>query len=142
MSHKLNWGLSLAAGLLGEFLSLVFLILITAALLQAQGDPVGQRAHAIGYPTCSFCPSPQYTDEALKMNFRGTVLLRVNVRPDGRATHIEVVKDPGFGLAAKAIEAVKTWLFKPATGPDGTPVGTATPIEVTFQPPNKQAAPR
>ncbi len=70
------------------------------------------------------------------------MLLRANVQPNGYANHIEVVKDPGFGLAAKAVEAVQTWLFKPAIGPDGIAVGTVTQIEVRFQPPSKQVAPK
>ena len=36
-------------------------------------------------------------------------------------------------LFAKAIEAVRTWRFKPAVGPSGTPVATITPIEVNFR---------
>ena len=53
--------------------------------------------------------------------------------PDGRATNIQVVKGPGLGLEDKAIEAVRNWRFKPALGPDGKPVATLTPIEVTFR---------
>jgi protein TonB len=44
-----------------------------------------------------------------------------------------VVKGPGLGLEDKAIEAVKNWRFKPALGPNGKPVATLTPIEVTFR---------
>jgi TonB family protein len=43
------------------------------------------------------------------------------------------MKGPGNGLEEKAIEAVRSWRFRPAVGPDGHPVATMVPIEVTFR---------
>jgi len=43
------------------------------------------------------------------------------------------VKGVGFGLDEKAVEAVRTWRFKPALGPNGTAVATITPITVMFR---------
>jgi TonB family protein len=60
-------------------------------------------------------------------------VLQAVITPDGRATEIEVVKGPGLGLEEKAVEAVKTWRFKPAIGPNGKPVAVIVPIEVTFR---------
>ena len=60
-------------------------------------------------------------------------MLQVVIQPDGHATNITVVKGPGLGLEEKAIEAVKTWRFKAALGPGGTPVATLVPIEVSFR---------
>ena len=87
----------------------------------------------VGYPSCVYCPEPQYSDAARNSNFQGIVVLQVIIQPDGHATNIQVVKDPGLGLTQKAIEAVRTWRFKPAIGPNGTPVATITPIEVNFR---------
>jgi len=87
----------------------------------------------VGYPSCLYCPEPQYSEDARKAKYQGTVVLRVIIQPDGHATDIEIVKGPGLGLEQKAIEAVRTWRFKPALGPTGTPVATITPIEVTFR---------
>jgi TonB family protein len=87
----------------------------------------------VGYPTCLYCPEPQYSEDARKAKYQGTVVLQVIIQPDGHATNIEVVKGPGLGLEEKAIEAVRTWRFKPALGPNGKPVPTLTPIEVTFR---------
>jgi protein TonB len=89
--------------------------------------------NGVGSPTCLYCPSPQYSDEARKAKYQGTVTLLVTVMPDGRAVNISVVKGPGLGLEEKAIEAVRTWKFKPALGPNGKIVPTIVPIEVTFR---------
>ena len=87
----------------------------------------------VGYPSCMYCPEPQYSEDARKAKFQGIVVLQVIIQPDGHATNIQVVKGAGLGLDEKAIEAVRTWRFKPAIGPNGTPVATITPIEVNFR---------
>ncbi len=87
----------------------------------------------VGYPSCLYCPEPQYSEDARKAKFQGIVVLQVIIQPDGHATNIQVVKGAGLGLDEKAIEAVRTWRFKPAIGPSGTPVATVTPIEVNFR---------
>jgi periplasmic protein TonB len=89
--------------------------------------------NGVGVPICLYCPIPQYSDEARKAKYQGTVVLQVTITVDGRAVNISVVKGPGLGLEEKAIEAVKGWKFKPAVGPNGRPVPTVVPIEVTFR---------
>ena len=54
------------------------------------------------------------------------------ITQDGRATDIHVAKGLGRGLDEKAIEAVRTWRFRPALGPDGKPAAVRQTIEVTF----------
>ena len=87
----------------------------------------------VGFPTCVYCPSPQYSEDARKAKYQGTVVLQVIITADGRATNIEVVKGPGLGLEDKAVEAARTWRFKAAVGPSGRPVATITLIEVNFR---------
>lgn len=87
----------------------------------------------VGYPTCVYCPDPKYSEEARKAKYQGTVVLQAVITPDGRAIDIQIVKSPGLGLEDKAVEAVKTWRFKPALGPNGKPVAVVVPIEVTFR---------
>jgi TonB family protein len=89
--------------------------------------------NGVGVPVCVYCPDPQYSEEARKAKYQGTVVLQVIVTADGRATNISVVKGPGLGLEEKAIEAVRGWRFKPAVGPNGKPVPVIVPIEVTFR---------
>ena len=87
----------------------------------------------VGYPSCIYCPEPQYSEDARKAKYQGTVVLQVVITPDGRATNIEVVKGPGLGLEEKALESVRTWRFKAAVGPNGRPVATVTLLEITFR---------
>lgn len=87
----------------------------------------------ISYPTCAYCPKPEYSDEARLKRYQGSVMLNVVVLPNGKAGRIEVVETPGMGLDEKAIEAVRTWSFKPAIGPSGKPVAVIVPVEVAFQ---------
>jgi TonB family protein len=87
----------------------------------------------VGYPSCLYCPEPQYSEQARKANFSGRVLLQVIIQPDGHATDIQIVKGVGLGLDERAIEAVRTWRFKPAVGPEGKAVPVRTDIEVNFR---------
>lgn len=89
--------------------------------------------NGVGVPVCIYCPLPQYSDEARKAKYQGTVTLLVTVTVDGRPINLSVVKGPGLGLEEKAMEAVKTWRLKPATGPNGKPVPVIVPIEVSFR---------
>jgi protein TonB len=86
-----------------------------------------------GQPDCLFCPSPQFSDEAVKAKYQGTVVLMVVILPDGRATDIHVSRGLGLGLDEKAIEAVRSWRFRPAAGPDGKAAAVRMPVEVTFR---------
>jgi TonB family protein len=96
-------------------------------------SPVGPPGHGVRAPTCAFCPRPEYSDQARQSRFQGLVELNVVVQADGRPGKIELVSGPGLGLDEKAIEAVRTWRFSPAIGPNGKPVAVLIPIEVQFQ---------
>jgi protein TonB len=86
-----------------------------------------------GEPVCLFCPNPQFSDEAVKLKYQGTVLLRFVVTKDGRAEDIQVVRSLGLGLDQKAIAAVRTWRFKPAVGPGGKPAAVILVAEISFR---------
>jgi TonB family protein len=94
---------------------------------------VGPPGSGVRYPSCAFCPRPEYSDQARQSRFQGLVMLKVVVLADGRAGHIELVSGPGLGLDEKAIEAVRNWRFNPAIGPNGKAVAVTIPIEVQFQ---------
>ena len=87
----------------------------------------------VSVPACVYCPSPSFTEEARAAKFSGSVVLQVVVTADGRAENISVVRKAGYGLEQNAVETVKKWQFRPAKGPDGNPVATVVPIEVTFR---------
>jgi len=85
-----------------------------------------------GSADCLYCPSPEFTDDAVKAKYQGIVLLTAIITADGRATDIQLEKGLGLGLDQKAIEAVRKWRFKPAIGPDGRPATVRQTIEVDF----------
>ncbi len=58
---------------------------------------------------------PTYTQAALRAGIEGTVILEATIDREGRATDIQVVKSLPLGLTERAIEAVRTWRFEPAT---------------------------
>lgn len=126
----------------------------TAPVLSAQGSGASDERSASGgaanmnpalagvaragvngvtVPRCVYCPSPSFTDEARLAKINGSVVLQVVVSANGRAENISVMRKLGYGLDQNAIETVKSWQFKPATGPDGNPISTIVPIEVTFR---------
>jgi periplasmic protein TonB len=77
-------------------------------------------------------PEPQYSEEARKAKWGGTVLLSLIVDETGHTTEIHVIKPLGLGLDEKAIEAVSKWTFIPGKK-DGKPVKVYAQIEVTFR---------
>lgn len=77
-------------------------------------------------------PEPEYSEEARKAKYQGSVTLQIVVNEKGEPTDIRVVKKLGLGLDEKAIEAVAKWRFKPGMK-DGKPVAVIATIEVSFR---------
>jgi TonB family protein len=75
---------------------------------------------------------PEYSEEARKLKFQGTVLLAIDVDVNGSAVNIRVVRPAGLGLDERAIEAVRKWRFRPALSGDRPVVAPAT-VEVNFR---------
>jgi protein TonB len=101
-----------------------------------EGGGVGGGVFRVGggvsAPVLLYKKEPEYSEEARKAKYQGTVLLYIEVDPSGRATNIRVARSLGLGLDEKAIEAVKQWKFKPGYK-DGHPVTVAATIEVNFR---------
>lgn len=89
--------------------------------------------NGVGVPECVYCPLPTFSPEAVKAKYQGPVTLRIIVLPDGRVTNATVIQGPGLGLDERALEAVRTWRFRPALGPNGKAVATWALVEVTFR---------
>jgi TonB family protein len=83
-------------------------------------------------PVLLYKREPEYTEEARKAKYSGSVLLYVEIDPSGKATNIRVQHSLGLGLDEKAIEAVRQWKFKPGYR-DGSPVPVTANIEVNFR---------
>lgn len=76
-------------------------------------------------------PSPDYSEEARKAKYQGTVVLWLIVDSNGKPRDVKVARSLGMGLDQKAIEAVRLWKFQPAMR-DGTPVAVQINVEVNF----------
>lgn|SRR5215813_10676297 len=100
------------------------------------GGGIGGGIYKVGggvsAPRAIFAPDPEYSEEARKAKYQGTVVLFMVVGPDGLAREIRVMRSVGMGLDEKAIEAVRTWRFEPARR-DGQAVAVQINVEVSFR---------
>jgi periplasmic protein TonB len=101
-----------------------------------EGGGIGGGVFRVGggvtSPVPLYKPEPEYSEEARKAKFQGTVVLYVEVDPTGKVVNPRVVRSLGLGLDEKAIEAVLKWKFKPGYK-DGKPVTVAATVEVNFR---------
>jgi protein TonB len=96
------------------------------------GGGVFRVGGGVSAPALIYKVEPEYSEEARKAKYQGTVLLYIEVDYAGRAQNIRVARSMGLGLDEKAIEAVKKWKFRPGMK-DGKPVIVAATIEVNFR---------
>jgi TonB family protein len=101
-----------------------------------EGGGVGGGVFRVGggvsQPAVIFKVDPEYSEEARKAKYSGTVTLAVVVDAEGKARDIHVIKSLGMGLDEKAIEAVEKWKFKPGMK-GGQAVNVRATIEVNFR---------
>lgn len=100
------------------------------------GGGIGGGVYRVGggvsAPRATYAPDPEYSEEARKAKYQGTVVLWVIVGADGRPHDIRIQRSVGMGLDEKAVEAVRSWRFEPARK-DGQPVAVQVNIEVNFR---------
>ncbi len=100
------------------------------------GGGFGGGAFRIGggvsAPVPIYKVEPEYSEEARKAKYQGTVVLAIVVDETGKVTNIRVVRPLGMGLDEKAIEAVSKWRFRPGYK-DGKPVPVMANVEVNFR---------
>ncbi|MBI1786748.1 MAG: energy transducer TonB [Acidobacteria bacterium] len=101
-----------------------------------EGGGVGGGVFRVGggvsSPVVLYKIDPEYSEEARKAKYSGTVVLYAEVDASGKTRNLRVVRGIGLGLDEKAIEAVNKWKFKPGLK-DGRPVTVACQIEVNFR---------
>jgi len=86
-----------------------------------------------GIPECLHCPQPEFSKEFGHHKFTATVEVLAEVDETGRAANVFVQRGYFYALNNQAVNGVKNWRFKPATGPDGKPAAVLQLIEVTFR---------
>ena len=100
------------------------------------GGGFGGGAYRVGggvsAPRILYKVEPEYSEEARKAKWQGTVVLSVVVDDQGRPQAVRVIRPVGLGLDQKALEAVAKWRFRPGTK-DGKAVPVMATIEVSFR---------
>jgi|HubBroStandDraft_3_1064219.scaffolds.fasta_scaffold35369_2 TonB family protein len=74
---------------------------------------------------------PVYTPEARKAKVRGIVILESIIDREGCVQDLHVLKGLDHGLDRAAVDAVRRWVFEPATK-EGTPVAVYYTVTVSF----------
>jgi len=74
---------------------------------------------------------PDFTDEARRANYEGTVSIQIIVDTKGIPQDIRVIRHLSMGLDQKAMDAVRQYQFKPAIY-QGHPVPVQVVIDVAF----------
>jgi TonB family protein len=96
------------------------------------GGGVFRVGGGVSAPRALNTPDPEYSEEARKAKYQGTVVLWLIVDQNGRPQQVKVARSLGMGLDQKAIEAVRKWTFEPAMK-DGKPVAVQINVEVNFR---------
>lgn len=80
-------------------------------------------------------PPPDYPRSALRAGLSGQVVLRIEVRANGRPGEVSVVESSRHrALDRAAVSAVRRWRFEPATR-DGAPVASTVQQVISFDAP-------
>lgn len=96
------------------------------------GGGVFRIGGGVSPPRALSTPDPEYSEEARKAKYQGTVVLWLIVDANGRPRDLRVARSLGMGLDQKAMEAVRNWKFEPAMK-DGKPVAVQMNVEVSFR---------
>ena len=97
----------------------------------ARHTSVNHIGAGVSAPHLIYGPEPEFSEEARKAKYQGTVVLQVVVGSDGRTHGIRVAQSLGMGLDEKAIEAIRQWKFEHGHK-NGVPVAVLVDIEVNF----------
>ena len=77
---------------------------------------------------------PVYPREAERRRLQGTVVLRVQIGADGRATQVDVIESSGHKLLDDAAQArLMIWAYRPGKRHDGTAAPDIIEIGINFQ---------
>jgi len=86
----------------------------------------------ISAPVLTHEEVPEFSEEARKAKFSGTVTIYIVVDQHGIPQNVRLMHGVGMGLDEKALEAVKLYRFRPAMEA-GKPVAVDMNVVVTFQ---------
>jgi TonB family protein len=93
---------------------------------------VRKVGNGVEAPRTTHSADPEYSDAARRMKYQSRVRLAGTVDPQGKFTDLCVLVPAGAGLDQKAMSAVRTWRFEPASL-GGEPVAVRINVEVDFR---------
>jgi TonB family protein len=96
-----------------------------------EAPTAGKNGYSL--PTCFDCPNAGYSGAALKEKVQGTVEMKIRVGTDGLVKDVTIVHGLPCGMNKQALNSIRTWKMRPATGPDGQPAEVTTTAEMSFR---------
>uniref|UniRef100_E6QMF1 TonB-like protein n=1 Tax=mine drainage metagenome TaxID=410659 RepID=E6QMF1_9ZZZZ len=98
------------------------------------GGGVYRVGNGVSAPKVTYSVEAEFSDEARRAKYEGTVLIGLIVDAQGNPQNVHVVRSLGMGLDEKAMEAVRQYKFKPAFNKQlGKPVPVMMDVEVNFR---------
>jgi TonB family protein len=104
-------------------------LMVTPEKQKATNTDIGSTTRP---PAVIYKKDPEYSEQARKAKYSGTVALLVEVGSSGQVTGVSVIHSAGMGLDEKAVEAITQWRFRPGTN-DGNPVATELQVNLNFR---------
>jgi periplasmic protein TonB len=77
-------------------------------------------------------PEPRYPDLARRVRVAGPVVLQAVIDRSGQVIGVTVLRDPGLGLGQAAVDAVRTWRYRPTTR-NGRPIAVLLTVTIMFR---------
>ena len=93
--------------------------------------PFKKAGAAVTQPRALEYPDPEYSEEARRANYQGSLRLGLTVDTEGVPADVCVEQGLGMGLDEKAISSVSRWKFEPGKE-NGVPVPVRINVEVRF----------
>ena len=99
-----------------------------------KGESGGASSARVAEPQCLWCPPEVPFQRATRGNCHGTIIFKVLVSTEGRATDIQNVQGPEgcADLTGALAERVRRWWFQPAQNADGKPEPKMTTLRLAF----------
>ena len=105
---------------------------LEAIATTATGEQIFRVAPGITPPKVLKAIDPSYDDFARSLRVQGKTVLAVVINAEGDVGDVQVARPLGMGLDERAVEAVRSWRFRPAMK-DGQPVAVQVDVEVSFR---------
>ena len=94
------------------------------------GGGLYKVGNGVSEPKLAFSVEAEFSDEARRAKYEGTVVISLIVDAQGNPQNVHVSRSLGMGLDEKAIEAVRQYKFKPAIE---AKTGKAVPVPISVE---------